>query len=182
MSTNKYRNHVIVYAEDNHRIKGATVKLAHAWFNTKAGSVFDRGKALIKHCQGWRGAVQSAVDDNQLNTSKGAHRRIVILVDFDGANRLQDIKDTIAREVPFYADKFYVVGWSGKIEELKVRFDCAGKGFEKLAGKLVEDCQSGCHGIWNENEFNQMREMMDGNKSELQRLKDDVLPLIRYAC
>ena len=170
---NKYRNNVIIYAEDGAR-KGATVQLAEAWFAVRKSSIFNRGKVSIKSCNGWMDARDKAIANAQLNTSKGTDRCIVILIDFDRADaRLQEIKNAIAQAVPDYADRFYIVGWSGNIESLKAEANCAGKGFDRLAEKLVDDYQSGCLGLRDSDAFRQMRE-----SGECQRLQKDILPLI----
>jgi len=168
MST--YGEEVIIYPEDP-----KTKDLADALKTAKFGSVFDQRRINVKpSCRGWEDAVEIAIKNCDLK--RFSKRRIIILIDFDKqGTRLSEVKQRIPPEC---ASKFYIVGWSGNIEELKHQTDCAGKGVHKLAEKLVDDCQPECHGLWERPEFAQMRESTSDSKSECERLRAELLPLI----
>ena len=166
-----YGCEVVVYPED-----GATRDLAIALTAAKCGSVFKQDKTITvrRPCGGKEYAVEAAIEN--CNLKNFPNRRIIILIDFDKCNTsLSRVKQKIP---PEHAGKFYILGWSGKIEDLKSEVRCAGAGFNKLAAKLVDDCLPHCHGVWERDEFAQMRESAHGSKSECERLVDEILPLI----
>ncbi|MDR2019270.1 MAG: hypothetical protein LBQ14_00715 [Treponema sp.] len=162
MSTNKYRNHLVIYTEDN-----ATSQLAESFLNNDG---FNRYKAnVLPPCRGWNDAVESAIRDTQLGTGL---RRVVVLIDLDKQNcRINEIRKKIP---PQYADKIFVIGWSGKIENLKSALACSGKGFEKLGEKLAQDCLAGCRGAWESEYFSQFRDAYYecSEKQQIQNLID----------
>jgi hypothetical protein len=161
MSINKYRNHLVVYTEDS-----ATSQLTESFLNNDG---FDRCKASIQQCRGWNAAVESAMRDIRLEIG---FRRVVILIDLDKQNsRIDEVKEMIP---PKYVDKIFVIGWSGKIENLKSSLACSGKGFEKLGEKLAQDCLAGCRGAWESEYFSQFRGAYHGysEKQQIQSLID----------
>jgi hypothetical protein len=97
--------------------------------------------------------VESAICDTQLEAGS---RRVVVLIDLDKQDsRINEVKEKIPLE---YADRIFVIGWSGKIENLKAFLNCSGKGFERLGEKLARDCLAGCCGAWESEYFSQFRD------------------------
>ena len=105
MSANKYKKHVIVYAEDE-----ATKQLAEAFTNHQD---IDLRRVSLQKCRGWKDAVDRATQDGQLDKGE---RRAVVLIDLDkAATRVADIRKAIP---PALQDRIFIVGWTGKIEQM----------------------------------------------------------------
>ena len=167
-----YGCEVVVYPED-----AATKDLAVALTESKCGSVFKQNKTITvkRPCGGKDNAVETALKNCDLK--RFPNRRIIILIDFDKCNTtLAKIKQKIP---PEYVGKFFILGWTGEIEDLKSEVGCAGTGFNRLAERLVDDCFPQCHGVWKRGEFAQMHESACGSKSECERLSEEILPLIQ---
>ena len=166
MSVNKYKKHVMVYAEDE-----ATKQLAESFLNDDG---FDLRRVTLQKCQGWKDAVERAKRDGQLDKGE---RRAVVLIDLDGAStRVTDIKNAVPADLQ---ERIFIIGWTGCIEQLKINANCRGIGFQKLGEQLAADFRGSCAGIWTNQAFVQMHEPdTKTGASECQRLRQHVLPLI----
>jgi len=159
---NKYRNMLVVYAEDD-----AVKELADAFF---CDARLDRSVVSIRSCKGWNDTCRTALADNEIGFSRG--RKILVVIDLDkDPDRINKLKEQPSLKSSKNRDAVFFLGWSGNVEQLKGSANCAGKGFAKLGEKLVDDCLGGCVGIWQDTCFDSVR-------SDFPHLREKLLPLI----
>ncbi|MDR3298471.1 MAG: hypothetical protein LBU43_00340 [Candidatus Accumulibacter sp.] len=149
MGLNREQPHLVIYPEDS-----ATKDLADSFkYFSKILKIRPEQLTVKPPAKGWSNALDRARNDDQLG--RFPKRNVLLLIDLDTrSERIERILDEI-NDSHAVADRFFVVGWQGNIEQLKSK-ECSGRGFDKLAEKMANDAVD-CRGIWEDRCFEQMR-------------------------
>jgi len=116
---------------------------------------------------GGRNKVLDLFESEHLAAMDRWHNRfMVLLIDFDGdAETLNGAK---ARIPAHLTDRVFILGALGEPEDLK-RADLGS--YETIGKTMAEGCYEGIDGIWG-------HELLRHNASELERLREQVCPIL----
>ncbi len=136
MSTNRYKPHLLILPEDR-----ANAQLANGF--VRETSPRYQAIQVLQEAGGWR-VVLKLFEDTHVPKMRVLPERILVLViDFDGEfpERLRLVKEKIPPEL---TDRVFVLGSSGKPEDLRVRLGT----YETIGSGLARDCREQTNLIW----------------------------------
>lgn len=158
MSVSKYADHVLILPED-----AANERIANSFVLHQA---LDANHVrVLPVARGWGRVVEIFELDLCKSLRVFPKRRIILLVDFDeDSSRRAEIGDRIPSDV---RDRVFVLGtWS---EPERLRKDLGS--YETIGTALAEDCLRNTDTTWS-------HPLLEHNKGELTRLRDQVRPFL----
>lgn len=160
MSVNVYLPHLLVLPEDD-----ANTSLANGFINDV--NIKIRAVQVMPCEGGWKKVVAKFKDHHLSKLREFPHRRILLLVDFDGNpdDRLSNIKSEIPNDVQ---ERVFVLGVRTEPESLKSEIK---KNFEVIGGTLAKECTDNERSLWIHNQLKH-------NEAELGRMFEDVKPFL----
>jgi hypothetical protein len=160
MTMNRYLPHVYVIPEDDANRQLASGFVLHH-------EVDDRRIQVMPPAGGWGDVLRTFQDEYIPKLKDYSHAHVVLLIDFDG--------DINARRVTFEESipvdikaRVFVIGSKDNPEALKGELRIS---FEKIGGKLAEDCGKGATDYWGHGQLKH-------NDTDQQRLVGAVKPFL----
>jgi hypothetical protein len=155
---NKHKPHVLVLPEDD--ANGRMANGFHIELNQ------DRQFQVLKPAGGWIKVLNWFNSYHAAKMRSYQQRYCVLLIDFDAdVNRLQE---AMARIPDDLTDRVFIIGVLSEPQELRRALL---KSYETIGGDLARDCRDGVYSMWKEN-------LLQHNASELERLRQDVRPIL----
>lgn len=160
MSVNKNRPHILVLPEDDANRQLAT------GFQLALDFARHRQMQVLPVAGGWLEVLDRFQKEHVGDMVRFSERHVVLLIDFDGReDRLEHVRSQIPTEV---SDRVFILGVWSEPERLK---EAGLGGYEAIGSRLANDCQE-------ENEATWSHELLRHNAGELQRLNQQVRPIL----
>lgn len=160
MSTNKYKPHVLVLAEDD-----ANRQIANGF--VLAPALNERAIQILPAVGGWEKVVDAFRSVHAHEMKRYPERRVVLIIDFD--DRLDERLTHIRAEIPDQlTDRVFVLGVLSQPERLKEALD---KNFEAIGKSLSQDCYDNTRTVWDHG-------LLKHNEIELDRMILTIKPFL----
>lgn len=158
MSVNKYQPHVYVLPEDDANRQLANGFLLHPDLSA-------RNIQVLPEAGGWREVLKRFNSDYANGMKRYDQRFMVLLLDFDGdAARLAEAQACIP---PPLKNRVFIIGAFTQPEALRTDLGS----YETIGLALAKDCRETTNATWGHH-------LLRHNETELQRLRQDVLPIL----
>lgn len=159
MSVNKELPHVFVLPEDD-----ANVRMANG-FHLRVDWNRQRQMQVLKVAGGWNEVLNLFESVHVKEMDRWHHRFMVLLIDFDGhEDRLQNARARIPARL---AGRVFILGVLTEPEALKPVLGS----YEEIGSDMATDCRAGTNTTWG-------RDLLRHNASELDRLREQVRPIL----
>ena len=159
MSSNKYRQHILVLPEDDANRQIANGFILDLNLNSRAIQV-------LPEVRGWEDVVDKFTNDYASTMRQYPYRMIALLIDFDEhEDRLSYVKTQIPDDLE---NRVFVLGVLSEPESLRRDIN---KDFEKIGEALAKDCSNNTNELWG-------HELLKHNKTELDRMILSVKPFL----
>lgn len=162
MSVNSYLPHLLVIPEDD-----ANREIANGF--ALDSRVDGRRIQVLIPAGGWEKALNKLLGDHVQSMQTYPHRRIVLLIDFDGdaANRSIYVRQKIPAAI---RDRVFILGVESEPEHLRA---ACKKKFEPIGEALAGECVEDKFVLWS-------HQLLKHNAAELTRLSADVKPFLFF--
>lgn len=156
MSCNAYKNHILVFPEDDANRQIANGFITYPNINTRTIQV-------LPEAGGWLKLLKKFNSDHVDEMRKFTNRRMLLLIDFDDQDqaRMNQINSQIPSDINA---RVFVLGVKSEPEKLKSALQ---KPFETIGHTLALECDNNQNILWNHC-------LLQHNQSELGRLSCDV--------
>lgn len=157
---NRNQPHVLVLPEDD-----ANSQLANG-FHKEVDFTRYRQMQVLEVAGGWIRVLERFKADHVAKMVSNPNRFMVLLIDFDGQpERLGKAKAEIPTEL---ADRVFILGAREQPEALKRELS---QSCEDIGSRLAHDCRDDTYATWG-------HQLLQHNASELDRLREDVRPIL----
>ncbi len=162
MSTNKFKQHILVLPEDDANRQIANGFLLNPNLNSRA-------IRILTPSGGWLKAIES-FNKKYISGMRSYEKRMFLLViDFDNDNnRLKKVYDEIPKDLQ---NRVFVLGSVSEPENLKKQISL--NSLEDIGKALAEDCVNEMDNTWG-------HPLLKHNKRELKRMIINVKPFLFY--
>jgi len=158
MSVNRYHPHVFVLPEDR-----ANSQLANGFIGDE--HVSTRKIQVLEEVGGWKEVLSRFKLDHIASMDRFPQRMMILLIDFDGRqDRLSFAKNEIPERL---SDRVFILGAFTEPEDLKTKLGS----YEEIGLALAKDCREETDTTWG-------HELLRHNAGELERLRDQVRPIL----
>ena len=156
MSANKNRPHVLILPEDraNRRIING--------FHLALDFSVERQFQPLPEADGWENVLRLFRSVHAAEMERYPHRFMVLVIDFDGKDRLEKAITEIPAQLQ---NRVFILGVWTEPEQLNLG------PLEQVGRDLVKDCREGTDRIWN-------HELLRHNAGELARMREHLLPIL----
>jgi hypothetical protein len=152
VSVNKYVPHIHVLPEDDGNRQIANGFISHDDLDSRAVQVFPS-------VGGWAEVIDAFVDNHLPKLRRFIHRRIVLLIDFDGQypQRFDHVRGRIPQDL---VGRVFVLGTLSTPERLRRAMN---QSYEAIGRDLSKDCADNTRIAWE-------HDLLIHNNSELERM------------
>jgi len=160
MSANKDQPHVLVLPEDD-----ANRQLALGFY-VQIESNRQRRMQILRPARGWPRVMNEFVSVHSREMKNCPLRFMVLLLDFDSdIERLERLRAEVPADL---RERVFIIGALRDPEDLKETIQLS---YEEIGSDLAKDCREDTDTIWG-------HELLRHNASELDRLRQDVRPIL----
>jgi hypothetical protein len=160
MSVNKYQPHVFVLPEDDANLQIANGFHVHVPWNRQ------RRMQVLPVAGGWVKVLDQFHSNHIDKMESNSARCLVLLIDLDG---IEERLDEARAKIPAYlADRVFILSALTTPEALR---QAKLGSYEEIGSAMAKDCREETESVWG-------HELLQHNKSELDRLRERVRPIL----
>jgi len=156
MSVNKNRPHVLILPED--RANRRIINGFHLALDFKVQRQFQP----LPEANGWENVLQQFRSVHVAEMDRCPDRFMVLVIDFDGKDRLESAKAEIRAQLQ---NRVFILGVWTEPEQLNLG------PLEQVGMQMAKDCREGTDEIWN-------HELLRHNTGELRRMREQLLSIL----